>query len=241
MRSQVPLPRLRRPLALLLLAVSPACGTDPVGASRTEPLGIVVSPRTADLNGCVPVRLTAELSGGADDAPRGVVWVSRSPDAISVDPDGLLTVTGGGDAWIVVRAVVDATVADSAFATTRTTTPTLTIRIAAVTAGPDSATVSPDSVAGVVDVTVAVDGVPPCTPLDRVELTVAGRAIASRPAQGTDFTRVFPLDTRSVDPLTSLPRWPDGPHVLRATLHMQPGQSVTTPGTVLTFRNGSAP
>lgn len=240
MRSQVPLPAYR-PLALLLLAASPACGRDPVGEARTEPLGIEVSPRTADLNGCVPVRLTAELSGGGHDAPRGVVWVSRAPDAIDVDQDGLLTVTGGGDAWIVARAVADPTVSDSAFATTRTTTPTLTIRIAAITTGPDSTAVSPDSVAGVVDVTVAVDGVTPCALLDRVELTVDGAVIATRPAQVMDFTRAFPLDTRSVDPLTSLPRWPDGPHVLRAILHLERGQSVATPGPVLTFRNGGAP
>lgn len=227
--------------ALALPALFAACHGGPADPPLGEPLVVEVSPKSVAVLPCGAARLTAEVSGGEPMASRAVEWLSRDPGIVAVDATGLLASAGWGDTWILARAVADPGVADSAFATTRFTTPTLTIRIARITAGPDSVEVAPDSVAGTVDVALAVDGGTSCTELDRVELTIDGDVAGTRPAQAPPFTRVVPVDTRAQDPATGDPRWPDGPHELRAVLYRPNGEKAATPAVTLTFRNGGPP
>lgn len=228
--------------SILVLVAVVACDgrLEPI-VPETEPVRVVIAPRDALVGTCQPLRLEATVTGGEPDISRAVVWASRAPDIIAVEQDGALTRVGYGDAWIVARAVADPEAADSILATTWFTTPTLVVRIESTTAGPDSVAIEPDSVSGTIDVTLMVDGGTPCTVLERVELAVDGERVGTRPGQTSPFTREIPLDTRALDPLDGMPRWPDGEHRLQAKLIVKDGQLVASPVVTLTFRNRVEP
>lgn len=236
------MPNIRSLVVPAALLAAAACddGQEPT-VPEPDPVRVVISPRGAAVGMCEPPRLEATVTGGEPGASRAVVWESRAPDAIAVGEDGALTQVGEGDAWIVARAVADPAAADSIIATTRFTTPTLVIRIDRITTGPDSVAVTPDSVSGTIDVVLAVDGGTPCTVLERIDLVLDDEVIASRPAQSPPITRVISLDTRALDPLDGMPRWPDGEHRLQAWLRVGSGQAVASPVATLTFRNGLEP